>query len=83
MTSQETEPKLPAVLKGLLWKHGSPGAHHRDGGTGSSSPGIPSWCKPSLRSPITYYNTCRTQGWIASGQTTTKEKVQPQPLADN
>ena len=26
-------------LKGLLWRHGSPGAPHRDGGTGSSRPG--------------------------------------------
>ena len=24
------------VLEGLLWQHGSAGAHHRDGGTGSS-----------------------------------------------
>ena len=36
MTSQETEPKLPAVLEGLLWKRGLAGAHHRDRGTGGS-----------------------------------------------
>ena len=27
------------VLEGLLWRHGSALAYHRDGGTGSISPG--------------------------------------------
>ena len=27
------------MLEGLLWRRGSTGAHHRDGGTGSCSPG--------------------------------------------
>ena len=38
-TWQETEPKLPAGVGGLLWRRGSAGTHHRDGGTGSSCPG--------------------------------------------
>ena len=36
---QETEPKLPAIVEGLLWGHGSAGAHQRDRGTGNSSLG--------------------------------------------
>jgi len=38
VTPQETEPKIPAGVEGSsveVWV----GAHHRDGGTGSSSPG--------------------------------------------
>ena len=32
VTPQETEPKLPAMLEGILWRCGSAGAHHRDRG---------------------------------------------------
>ena len=38
-TPLETEPKYLLVLGGLLWKHGSGGPHHKDGGTSSSSLG--------------------------------------------
>ena len=37
------------VLKSLLWRHGSAGAHHRMWGTGNSSLGrapSPPWCMP-------------------------------------
>ena len=33
---QETEPNYLLVLKGLMWRHGLVGAHHRDGGIGRS-----------------------------------------------
>ena len=39
VTPQETEPKLPAIVEGLLWRCGSAGAHDRDTGTGNSSLG--------------------------------------------
>ena len=41
------------VFDSLLWRHGSAGAHPRDGGTGRSSPRGPPWCKPSYRSALT------------------------------
>ena len=41
------------VFDSLLWRHGSAGAHHRDGGTGRSSPRGPPWRKPSYRSALT------------------------------
>ena len=31
LTPQETEPRQPDGAGGLLWRHGSAGAHHRDG----------------------------------------------------
>jgi len=33
------EPKTPAILEGLLWRHGSAEANHMDGDTDSSIPG--------------------------------------------
>ena len=49
------------VLEGLLWRHGSAGAHHRDGALEG-----PPWCR-----------SCRLQGWVASGQTTTRRVCNP------
>ena len=39
VTSQETEPDLPLILEGLLWRHALATARQGDKGTGSSSPG--------------------------------------------
>ena len=36
------------VLEDLLWRHGSAGSHHREGGTGRSP-----LCKPCWSSPLT------------------------------
>ena len=55
------------VLEGLLWRCGSAEAHLRDGGAGRSA----------------YHRTRRTQGCVASGETTIREGVQPNPSADN
>ena len=41
MTPQETHQSYLLVLEGLLWRRGLTGAYHREGGTGSSSPGRP------------------------------------------
>ena len=48
MTSQETEPPLPANVGGPPVEHGLAGAHHRDGAL-EGPPG----CKPSWSSPLT------------------------------
>ena len=48
------------VFDSLLWRHGSAGAHHRDGGTGRSSPRGPPWRKPSYRSALTLPSTPQT-----------------------
>ena len=40
--------------------------------------GDPPWCEPSW-----YHRTCRLQDWVASGQVTKREGVQPHSSADN
>ena len=59
------------VSCGGVGQQGSP----QGGGTGGSNQEGPPRCKPSLRSPLTYHQPHRFQGWAASSQ--------PQPSADN
>ena len=59
------------VLEGLLWRCASARAHHRDEGTASSSP------------ELALYRAYKLQGWVTSGQTTSKVGVQPHLSADN
>ena len=63
VTPQETEQTYLLVLEGLLWRCGLAVAHHRDWGTGSSSPWkCCPWPEPSWRSPLTLQQSLQTPG---------------------
>ena len=77
----------PLVLEGLLWRLGQ---QELTTGTETQAATVlegPPWHKPSWILPLTIYGDChraqRPQGWIASGQTTIREGVQPHSSADN
>ena len=65
-------------LKGSCGSMGQQGLTTRTGALEG-----PPWHKPSWSLPLTLPQSCRSQGWVASGQTTTREGVQPHPSADN
>ena len=44
---------------------------------------VPLGVSPLGGSHKPYHRVCRPKGWVTSGQTTTREGVQPHPLADN
>ena len=72
VTQQETEPKLPASVEGPpveTWVgRGSPqGQEHWKVPLAVNLPGVPH---------LPYCGAHRPQGWVASGQTTTRERVQ-------
>ena len=74
MTSQETEPKLPASVEGppveaLVGK--------------SSLQGWAHWKVPLGVCHQPYHKAGRSQGSVTSGQTTTREGVKPHPPADD
>ena len=69
MTPLETELNYLLVLEGLLWKHGSGGPHHKDGGTGSSSLGRFPLVQTLLEVTINpTIEASRPGGWLVSGQ---------------
>jgi len=90
-------PHRARALEGLPWGPGSAGAQHRVGALEGLlwRPGLakaphraralegPPWCKVSWRSPLSLYRACRPQGWVTSGQTTTREGVQSHPSVEN
>ena len=53
VTPRETEPDLPLVLEGLLWRCGLAVACHGDRGMGAGVLEGAPWHKPSWRSPLT------------------------------
>ena len=69
----------PLVLEGLLWRFGSAGAHHRDGGTGSSSLKGPPWHKPSWILPLTIYGDCHRaqRGWVPQAKQLLRRECNP------
>ena len=71
-------PHRAEALEGLPWGPGSAGAQHRAGALEG-----PPWCKVSCRSPLSLHRACRPQGWVTSGQTTTREGVQSHPSVEN
>ena len=71
-------PHRAEALEGLPWGPGSAGAQHRAGALEG-----PPWCKVSWRSPLSLHRACRPQGWVTSGQTTTREGVQSHPSVEN
>ena len=69
VTPLETELNYLLVLEGLLWKHGSGGPHHKDGGTGSSSLGRFPLVQTLLEVTINpTIEASRPGGWLVSGQ---------------
>ena len=75
------------VLEGLLWRHGSTGAHHRDGGTGSCSPGRLPWVLTLLVVTInpkmepTDHRAHRA--CLSQAKKITRKGAKPHPPADN
>ena len=65
------------VLEGLLWSTGWQGLT-----TGTGPLEGPPWSKPSWSLPLTR-RARWPQGWVASGQTTSWEGVQPHQSTDN
>ena len=71
------------VLKGLLQRWGVAVCHHKDRDTGSRSSGSTPWHEPSQSPPLAPPKSPgRLQCWVASGQTTNRERTQPHPSAD-
>ena len=67
------------VSEGLLWRRGAAGAHQ-----GQGHWKVPLGINPlelAIRTRHVSYH--RPQGWVTSGQTTTREGVQPHPSAAN
>ena len=75
------------MLEGLLWRHGSTGAHHRDGGTGSCSPGRLPWVLTLLVVTInpkmepTDHRAHRA--CLSQAKKITRKGAKPHPPADN
>ena len=67
------------MSEGLLWRRGAAGAHQ-----GQGHWKVPLGINPlelAIRTRHVSYH--RPQGWVTSGQTTTREGVQPHPSAAN
>ena len=62
-----------AVLGGLLQSCGSTGACHRGTALAAAVLGGAPWWEPSWKPPLTHHRACRFQGWVASGQITTRK----------
>jgi len=67
------------VLGSLLWRCGSAGTEACQAAVQEGHPRH----KPSWRLPITLPESPRLHGWVASGQTTTKEGMKPHPSEYN
>ena len=67
VTPQETEPDL-LVWEGLLWRRGLTAAHHRDRGTGSSSPGRSLLAQALLEVTINCHAAHRPQGGLSQAK---------------
>ena len=75
MTPQETEPNQLLVLEGVLWRGLTIETGHWK---------VPLWHKPSCSPLINLtIEPINLQVWVALGQTTTRERVQSHPSADN
>ena len=75
------------VLEGLLWRHWSTGAHHRDEGTGSCSPGrlplVLTLLGVAINPKMEPRDHRAHRARLSQAKKTTREGVQPHPPADN
>ena len=82
-TPRETEPKPPAGVRVSCGGVGRPGTKHRVGHWEQQAGKVPPGVNPLGGRHQPYHRAHRPEGWVASGQTTTREGMQPYSSADN